>query len=74
MNQQTISLNFFDEEGNDITELVVLTNCKASPWHSSGVFAYQNPILGDIHIGSHSSGNILMRDGYSYTKKPLEVS
>jgi len=63
----TTPIDFFDEEGDNISELVRVTKGKASPWHSSGVFTYSHPILGDIDIGSYSSGSILVHDGYSYT-------
>ena len=65
----TTRIDFFDGEGNNISDLVRVTKGKATPWHSSGVFTYTHPLLGDIDIGSHSSGSILMHNGYSYTTK-----
>ena len=63
------NLYFYDEEGNDISNLIEITKGKATPWHSSGVFTYKHPVLGDVDIGSHSSGNIILNDGYSYKIK-----
>ena len=66
-----IRLDFFDKDGDNISEFVQITQGKASPWHSSGVFTYTHPLLGEVDIGSHSSGHIMLKAGYSYTKIPM---
>ncbi len=57
---------FHDEDGNDISDLVRVTSGKATPFHSSGIFTYAHPVLGDVDIGSHSSGHVSTRGGYSH--------
>ena len=60
-------IDFFDEDGNNISELVKTTKVRSSPWHTSGVFTYSHGLLGDIDIGAFSGGSISTNDGYTYT-------
>ena len=69
MSSSTISLFFYDEDGNDITELVELTKGRATLFHSSATFTYKHPVLGDIDIGYHTGGYITMNDGYVCEEK-----
>lgn len=68
----TIRIDFFDEKGDNISKLVRMTKGKASPWHSSGIFTYSHPILGDIGIGSYSNGSIIVHEGYSFVRTEEE--
>ncbi len=57
---------FSDEDGNDITELVKLSNGRATPWHSSATFVYEHPVFGNVEIGYNTNGYITMSAGYVY--------
>ena len=61
-------LRFFDEDGVDITDLVELTDRKATPWYESATLTYMNALLGPVVIGAISSAGVIVRSGYTYTK------
>ena len=61
-------LRFFDSDGVDITELVEMTNRKATPWYESATLTYMNALLGPVSIGAISSAGVIVRSGYTYTR------
>ena len=61
-------LRFFDSNSIDITELVEMTNRKATPWYESATLTYMNALLGPVTIGAISSAGVIVSSGYTYTK------
>ena len=61
-------LRFFDEDGEDITELVEMTDRRATPWYESATLTYMDALLGPVTIGAISSAGVIVRSGYTYIK------